>query len=251
MPQAPKMVNLDIEETSGVDHPAHLREGWMVVKSSSGTAIQSVLDALTAPQDAAPVAAATESEEGTMPEDTTAETVETPAAEVEKAAEPSVEDFMKSAPAAVAEAFALIQKAASDAAAEAATVRADLEKERGERANAEATAYAKAAFSHLPVDPAKIGPALHALKAVSADLFKSVHDALLAAEASSESADIFAEVGKSAGGVQEPTGAYERIESMAKAAVAKGDHKSLEAAFAAVASANPDLYADYLNEKGA
>ena len=29
-----KMVNLAIEETSGVDHPAHLAEGWLVMKAA-------------------------------------------------------------------------------------------------------------------------------------------------------------------------------------------------------------------------
>lgn len=33
--QTRKMVNLSIEETSGVDHPAHLHEGWLVMKSAS------------------------------------------------------------------------------------------------------------------------------------------------------------------------------------------------------------------------
>lgn len=32
---ARKMVNLSIEETSGVDHPAHLHEGWLVMKAAS------------------------------------------------------------------------------------------------------------------------------------------------------------------------------------------------------------------------
>jgi len=38
------MVNLSIEETSGVDHPAHLHEGWLVMKSASESEVQRVLD---------------------------------------------------------------------------------------------------------------------------------------------------------------------------------------------------------------
>jgi len=38
------MVNLAIEETSGVDHPAHLHEGWLVMKSASESEVQRVLD---------------------------------------------------------------------------------------------------------------------------------------------------------------------------------------------------------------
>ena len=38
------MVNLAIEETSGVDHPAHLHEGWLVMKSADESEVQRVLD---------------------------------------------------------------------------------------------------------------------------------------------------------------------------------------------------------------
>ncbi len=43
-PRTRKMVNLSIEETSGVDHPAHLHEGWLVMKSASESEVQRVLD---------------------------------------------------------------------------------------------------------------------------------------------------------------------------------------------------------------
>jgi hypothetical protein len=42
--KARKMVNLSIEETSGVDHPAHLTEGWLVMKSADESDVQRVLD---------------------------------------------------------------------------------------------------------------------------------------------------------------------------------------------------------------
>jgi hypothetical protein len=34
------MVNLSIEETSGVDHPAHLHEGWLVMKAASSDDVE-------------------------------------------------------------------------------------------------------------------------------------------------------------------------------------------------------------------
>lgn len=37
---ARKMVNLSIEETSGVDHPAHLHEGWLVMKAASSDDVE-------------------------------------------------------------------------------------------------------------------------------------------------------------------------------------------------------------------
>ena len=36
MPNSVKLTELTIKETSGVDHPAHLHEGWMVIKSDDG-----------------------------------------------------------------------------------------------------------------------------------------------------------------------------------------------------------------------
>lgn len=229
----------------------------MVVKSSSGTAIQDVLDALTAPQDAAPAAEA-ESEEGTMPEDNTT-TIEAPEAAapeapVEKAAEVSVEEFLKSAPEGVAKAFAEMQKAVDAATALQAEAAENLRKEREARETTEATEYAKSAFAHIPtLDPVVVGPALHALKAINSDLFDTLHAALLATDAQVESADIFTEVGKStAGGAGGgDVSAYDRLTSMAKSAVEKGEHTSHAAAFTAAVEANPDLYTDYLNEKGA
>ena len=43
---ARKMVNLSIEETSGVDHPAHLHEGWLVMKAASEDAVAVALDSV-------------------------------------------------------------------------------------------------------------------------------------------------------------------------------------------------------------
>ena len=46
MPKARKMVALNIEETSGVDHPAHLHEGWLVIKSDNLTSMDDLLSDL-------------------------------------------------------------------------------------------------------------------------------------------------------------------------------------------------------------
>lgn len=39
-----KMVNLAIEETSGVDHPAHLAEGWLVMKAADPDAVVKAME---------------------------------------------------------------------------------------------------------------------------------------------------------------------------------------------------------------
>ena len=73
-----KMVNLAIEETSGVDHPAHLHEGWLVMKSADESEVQRVLDETLTEEDS------------NMEETTTAATD----AQVEKA-EMTMEEAMK------------------------------------------------------------------------------------------------------------------------------------------------------------
>lgn len=42
MPRVNRLVELDIGETSGVDHPAHLHDGWLVIKNQAG--VRDVLD---------------------------------------------------------------------------------------------------------------------------------------------------------------------------------------------------------------
>ena len=46
MAKATKLTELTIKETSGVDHPAHLHEGWMVMKSEDDldTALNQIIE---------------------------------------------------------------------------------------------------------------------------------------------------------------------------------------------------------------
>ena len=44
MPNTRKLVDLTIEETSGVDHPAHLHEGWLVRKNETAVLDQALAD---------------------------------------------------------------------------------------------------------------------------------------------------------------------------------------------------------------
>jgi chromosome segregation ATPase len=254
-----KMANLVIEETSGVDHPAHLHEGWLVMKSADESEVQRVLDeSLT--------------EEDSHMEETT--TTATDALEVEKA-EMTLEDamkkiaelegklsememskgekeseseetedemdYMKSAPESVV-------KMIEDFKKQAETATEELRKEREAKADADAIEKAKG-FSNLNLDAEKVGPALRRLSTVDADLAKSVEEILTSVNAQAESANIFAEIGKSA---DFTTGdAYGRLTALAKSAVEDGSAKSFEQAFANAASSNPELYVQYRNEKGA
>ena len=262
-----KMVNLSIEETSGVDHPAHLHEGWLVMKSAEESEVQRVLDeSLTEEDSTMEDTSTTATEEQVVnpteeltiakariseleealakasktmsEEDMTEEEKKKKMMEEESSEEM---DYMKSAPESVVKMIENFRKQAEEATAE-------LKKERDARADAEAVEKAKG-WANLNLDAEKVGPALRRLSNVDAELAKSVEELLASVNAQAESAAIFAEIGKSAD--FKSGNAYERMTTLAKSAVEEGVAKSFEQALADVATKNPDLYSQYLSEKGA
>ena len=253
-----KMANLVIEETSGVDHPAHLHEGWLVMKSADESEVQRVLDETLTEEDSsmeetttAATDAQVEKAEMTL-EDAMKKIAELEgklsememSKEEDKSESDKTEDemeYMKSAPESVV-------KMIEDFKKQAETATEELRKEREAKADADAIEKAKG-FSNLNLDAEKVGPALRRLSTVDADLAKSVEDILTSVNAQAESANIFAEIGKSADFTSGD--AYSRMTAMAKSAVEEGNAKSFEQAFANVASSNPELYVQYRNEKGA
>ena len=253
-----KMANLVIEETSGVDHPAHLHEGWLVMKSADESEVQRVLDETLTEEDSimeetttAATDAQVEKAEMTL-EDAMKKIAELEAKlsekemakEEDKSESDKTEDemeYMKSAPESVV-------KMIEDFKKQAETATEELRKEREAKADAEAIEKAKG-FSHLNLEAEKVGPALRRLSTVDAELAKSVEEILASVNAQAESANIFAEIGKSAD--FNSGDAYGRLTAMAKSAVEEGSAKSFEQAFANVASSNPELYVQYRNEKGA
>ena len=258
MARTRKMANLVIEETSGVDHPAHLHEGWLVMKSADESEVQRVLDETLTEEDSimeetttAATDAQVEKAEMTL-EDAMKKIAELEgklsekemSKEEEKSESDETEDemeYMKSAPESVVKMIENFKK-------QAETATEELRKEREAKADAEAIEKAKG-FSNLNLDAEKVGPALRRLSTVDAELAKSVEEILTSVNAQAESANIFAEIGKSA---DFTTGdAYGRLTALAKSAVEEGSAKSFEQAFASAASSNPELYVQYRNEKGA
>jgi hypothetical protein len=265
-PRTRKMVNLAIEETSGVDHPAHLHEGWLVMKSASESEVQRVLDKSLTKEDSTmedmKTTEATEDkvektveEELAMAQARIAE-LEAKLAEKEMKPEEEVvmamdedsmepkkeeEDYMKSAPTSVVKMITDLKKQAEEATAE-------LRKERVARADAQSVEKAKG-WANLNLNAEKVGPALRRLSETDSELAKSVEEILSSVNAQAESASIFAEIGKSAD--FKSGNAYERMTTLAKSAVEEGVAKSFAQALADVASKNPDLYSQYLSEKGA
>lgn len=259
-----KMVALKVLETSGVDHPAHLEEGWIVMKNA-GTATE------------AQVSDTNENTENTEVMDSTLEEAyiervielekalaesEAKVAEMTEAAEkakmPKVaveieeeddeedmdeEDTYKSLLKSVPEPVREMLKKAEDAA-EAA--REELRKERDARADELYVAKA-AGWSHLSLDAKNVGPALRRLQQVDSNLADAVEKALEAANAQSESAAIFEEIGR--GSRPSDGSAYSKVETLAKAAFDSGEFPTLEQAISATVLKNPDLYAAYRNER--
>lgn len=282
MAKATKMVRLAVDETSGVDHPAHLSEGWLVMKSANAEEIEAVIDSLTettitkedsvsdestvVTEDAvvaeAPVAEATETESPAEDKDAKIAELE---AELEKAkkmpafmsdkkmdGETDAEYAKRMKEMKMEKSFDDVTKAAVEKAVAVEKARADealalLAKERDERADADAIAKAKN-WNNLPLEAEKVGPALRRLSVIDEDLAKSIEGILEAVNTQAKTSNLFAEIGKAA---DSSTDAYDRMTALAKAAVESGVAPTMEQALADVALTNSDLYKQYLTEKGA
>lgn len=267
-----KMVNLNIEETSGVDYPAHLHDGWLVMKSADLSEVQTVLESSVSKEDSMSESIESRLDEAlellTKAEERIAEledgteevAKETHASKKKKKYmakedeamdssedEEEEEDVMKSMPEPVQKAFETLRKQAEEAQAKADEVTTVLQKEREAHADAEAIEKALG-WSHLTLNAQEVGPALRRLAQVDEALAKSVTDVLESVNAQAESADIFAEIGRTTG---TSGNAFSQLESMAKSAVSEGKASTVEQALADLAVAQPSLYAQYLNEKGA
>jgi len=299
MPKARKMVSLNIEETSGVDHPAHLHEGWLVIKSDNLTSMDNLLSDLNKTENQTDASLNQRgTEEEPMAQDETQKAMHMPDEEKKKnmhedkekamhededAKKMSYDDMKKKikdleeeldkamkklskfghtdeekkedadslkkeAPEALRVMIETMEKSAQESQARLAEVESVLKSERVARANGDAVEKAKA-WKFLGLDAEKVGPALRELAEINADLAKSVEEALSSVNAQAESANIFAEIGKSAN----PTtgNAYEQLTSMAKAVTEGKSGLTFEQAFSNAVISNPDLYNQYLSEKGA
>ena len=285
MAKATKMVRLAVDETSGVDHPAHLSEGWLVMKSANAEEIEAVIDSLTettitkedsvsdestvVTEDAvvaeAPVAEATETESPADDKDAKIAELE---AELEKAKkmpafmspdkmDGETEDEYakrmkkmeeeKKMKKPMEKSLESVEKAFAVEKARADEAVALLQKERDERADADSIAKAKN-WNNLPLEAEKVGPALRRLSQINEDLAKSIEGILDAVNTQAKTSNLFAEIGKAA---DASTDAYSRLTALAKAAVESGVAPSFEVAMADAAVANADLYKQYLTEKGA
>lgn len=254
------MVALKVLETSGVDHPAHLEEGWIVMKNAGTTTEATVSENNeTTSQEIDPtleeayidrivelekslaaseklVADLTEKAEKAKME---VEVEEDEEDEEEMDEEETMKALVKSLPEPVRE---MLKKA--EDAAEKAT--AELRKEREARRDEEFVQKA-AGWAHITVDAKEFGPALRRLTDIDANLAEQVEKALEAANAQAESAAIFSEIGR--GSRPDESSAYAKVQAMAKAAHLAGEFSTVEQAVSGIIAKNPDLYAAYRNEQ--
>ena len=237
MPRSTKLTELTIKETSGVDHPAHLHEGWMVMKSEED--LDTSLDQVINP----------DSQENT----------------VELNATPEVEDVIEEAtevePAPEMETEATPVAASVDGPDETEVQKelTDLRKEldlakEAHRALAEERELEKAAtaahqWAILPgLNPVDFAKVLVRLRAADQEVAKEIEAILSASSVALSEAGVFPELG-AAGDEDGAMAAFGRIEKAAQALVDSGEVTSLAKGITLVAERNPSLYNDYINEK--
>lgn len=207
-----KLTELMVKETSGVDHPAHLHEGWLVMKSAD---LDNALEAVTTTKEIPVELEATE------------KAVEA----VDKAID--LEDIRKE--------LTDLRKALADANAE----KVELQKQR-ELEKAVDTANA---WVNLPeMNPAEFAPVLCAMREVmplEATIIEKVLDA--SARALNESG-LLKEIGTTS--LVDDVSAWDTIQAQAQQLVSDGRAPSFAKAVSIVSENNKDLYNQYLIEKG-
>jgi len=249
---AGRLTNLDVHETSGVDHPAHLVEGWMLMKSKNPGLAGRVSELLKAATNECPDCGASVaksaghcpecgatmpnveksgslqrvqalgqalealiSEGGEMGEETVVEKTE----EVTSTA--SEDEMLKEVPEAVRALIAKEREAREE-------LEKALDSEKARRETDEAVAKA-ASWAHLGIEKSEFGATLQKLRRLDPDIAEAIEKVLDGAEKVGEASALFDTIGKSvAGGGTEGEG---QLEAMAKAMQAEDPELSYPEAY--------------------
>ena len=236
MAKTRKLVDLEIEETSGVDHPAHLYEGWLVRKDSAAVLDEVLTEVRDTEHD---TDQGVEMELNTTIDAPTEDVVvEEPEPVIEPA--PVLKHDDDSASESVTKELADLRKAFDDVTAEAASLREEREMEKAtERVSA---------WRILPgVVVDDFAPVLRSLRGANAEATAVVEEILDGCAAALSEAGVLKELGND---LDSSTDAYDQIEALAKSAVEAGRAKNQPEAIALVAVENPDLYDRYRTEAG-
>jgi len=215
MARSTKLADLMVKETSGVDHPAHLHEGWLVMKSEDmDTALLEVINT-----------------EETKENPVDLEVTETPEPEVEKAVE--ADDS--------------VRKELSDLRKQLDDIRKEKEALEAVRALDKATEVAKAWEALPELNADEFAPVLCALRAqlpAESEVIEKILDA--SARALAESS-VLAEIGTTA---KAENDAWATIQAQAQQMVIEGKASDFAKAVTLIATSNKDLYNQYLTQKG-
>lgn len=221
MTRSTKLADLGIEETSGVDHPAHLHEGWLVMKSSD---LGAVIDDLSA--------ATKEIGEGgqvDIAEETTPVVAEAPR-----------DDFRKE--------LTDLRKALDDARARNEELEETLKARDTEAEIAKATERAHG-WANVPgLNPETFAVTLQSLRKEAPEAAEQIEAILDATSIAMKEAGVLAEIGSDS--APEAADAWSVIEGRANDLVASGTAPSFAKAVQIVAEADKELYTRYLTEKG-
>lgn len=213
MARSTKLAELVVNETSGVDHPAHLHEGWLVIKSATEQGDDENVE----------LAVNENEQEVTVVEETPV------AASVDG---PDME----------------LRKELTDLRKELSAMRVEKERLEAERENSAAVEKC-AEWASLPGVGEEFAATLVTLRKslpIEAAAVEAVLDA--AAVAMSE-AGVLKELGTDSDDTA-PADAWSRVQSLANDMVAAGEAPSFAKAVTLVASRDADLYNQYLTEKG-
>lgn len=249
MAKAKRMERLDISQVAGVDHPAHLEEGWMVMKAAGDEIDPEVAKALTAgalvakagrklsaprlarlrqaSEELAGLIAEVDPEEEpvgdlTKTADTEAEAKAKADAEAEATAKAAAEatakaagtgdqdEMLKSLPEPLRKRFSEMETALASQSEE-------LTKERERRADE--THVAKAVgWKHLPgIVPAEFGPALRKVAEAAPEQYPAIEKALSDANEAIATGSLFKEYGGGGTAPSSSSEPYGQLEAMAKA----------------------------------
>lgn len=236
MAKSTKLTELTIKETSGVDHPAHLHEGWMVMKSEEDldTSLDQIIDNPDSQENTVELNATPEVEEVTEEATEVA-----PAEEVEATPVVASVDGPDETE---------VQKELTDLRKELDLAKA-AHRELIEERELEKAATAAHQWAILPgLNPVDFAKVLVRLRAADQEVAKEVEAILSASSVALSEAGVFTELGAE-GDEDGAMDAFGRIEKAAQALVDSGEASSVAKGIALVAERNPSLYTDYLNEK--
>ena len=238
MPQSVKLTELSIKEASGVDHPAHLHEGWMVMKSEDD--LDSTLDQIIEP----------DSQENTVELNATPEVEDVieEATEVEPAPEMETAEPTPVAASVDVPDETEVQKELTDLRKELDLAKA-AHRALAEERELEKAATAAHQWAILPgLNPVDFAKVLVRLRAADSEVAKEIEAILGASSVALSEAGVFTELGADSDN-DGAMDAYGRITQKAQALVDAGEASTIAKAITIVAERDPSLYTDYINEK--